>query len=183
MGKFNDYIKNVVLRSECSYKAPGDRPIHGMLGIFSEFGELHRSTDNVNMVEEIGDILFYVGILADHFNFADIIDEVIEAPRVPVSPAQKLNFDTSGIVNESGDMAGVLKTTIYGLDCNVCQLAEYTTNLVLELCCLLDYISVDVSAALDANGRKLAKRYPEKFAVDKHLTRDLDTERKALEGE
>ena len=92
------------------------RLLHGALGCITEGGELIEGLlgepDDVNIMEEVGDLMWYVGILLDE----------VSSRGYPI--------------------IDVLKTNI----------------------------------------AKLRKRYPEKFTEDAALNRDLDEERKVLEG-
>jgi len=62
---------------------PYMREIHGLIGVATEFGELHSAllaTDRTNIGEEIGDILYYLGIIADanHLSLEDCAVAMIE---------------------------------------------------------------------------------------------------------
>ncbi len=94
----NEYIKNA-LRTESPYQfsATGDvtpRLEHGVMGAVTETGELmaaikkskiyNRPLDRVNLVEEIGDVMWYFAILADELgvSFEEIWEKNINKLRL-----------------------------------------------------------------------------------------------------
>jgi hypothetical protein len=46
----------------------------------------------------------------------------------------------------------------------------------------MNYYSIDIKGSFDINIAKLKARYGDKFSSDKAINRDLETERKILEG-
>lgn len=81
-----EYIQNVK-RSESSHYHPiPSRILHGAIGCCTEAGEIldvmhkaifyERSLDRMNLKEEIGDLLWYIGILCDSCGWS--IEEVME---------------------------------------------------------------------------------------------------------
>lgn len=89
MNFFIDYIKKCILRVENTpieqmqkfvTDVPNARALHAAIGISTEAGELldgfkkalvygGREIDKVNIGEEIGDLMWYVGLLCDAYGY------------------------------------------------------------------------------------------------------------------
>jgi len=81
----SEYVK-AAIRTECSYNSADERLLHGAMGMITEAGEIidslkkhifyGKTLDKVNLVEEIGDTLWYIAILADELNMS--IEDIME---------------------------------------------------------------------------------------------------------
>jgi len=52
---------------------PYMRSVHGLVGVASEFGELYKALqvkDRIGVGEELGDMLYYMGLIADSHNLS-----------------------------------------------------------------------------------------------------------------
>ena len=54
---------------------------------------------------------------------------------------------------------------------------------IYRLVIIADYLQIDFEEILESNINKLKHRFPDKFSSEKALNRDLEGERKILEGE
>ena len=67
--------------------------------------------------------------------------------------------------------------------CNVSKLPRFLLNEIYQYILTIAYsYGVDIEDGLEKNIAKLKKRYPEKFDENLAVNRDLETERKILEG-
>lgn len=91
--KFTQF-QEMAKRLEVKYdgQGPDSRTSHLVFGIVTEAGELadcHKKTftgkplDRVNQREEVGDILFYLVLYCDHFNFT--LDDAMDATMKKLS--------------------------------------------------------------------------------------------------
>lgn len=89
-----------------------------------------------------------------------------------------------GIVTESGELFDQFKKHIfYGKPLDLVNLQEELGDLMWYIAILLDYLGISLEEIMAQNNAKLRARYPEKFTEDNALNRDLDGERKVLEGQ
>jgi len=173
-----EYIKEAVktestlnpLTKEVNERGLSSRTLHGVLGIQTELMELEvafRNMDAVNAVEEIGDVLWYLAILADEYDIREFDKEI--------------TVDDTAALNDILDM--VKRTLFYGKELDkelMIKFIKSNLNLFAEMCGDLD---VPVELAMKTNINKLAIRYPDKFKEEDAENRDLEAERKLLEKE
>lgn len=149
--------------------------LHMVLGMESEIEELISSVDEVNTLEEIGDIWWYLSNYANLNNYDIVIShftrkkfnallEIVSLTHVLIDStkkelAYKKPIDREKIQNTINELASFLN--------------DYTI-----------YMKVDLGTVFARNINKLYVRYPEKFneflALEEN--RDLITEYKTLEG-
>lgn len=88
-----------------------------------------------------------------------------------------------GMCTESGEFQDVLKKRLaYGKDVDYVNLMEECGDLLWYTALALDAIGYTMSECMQRNIAKLQTRYPQLFTPEQALTRDLDAERKTLEG-
>jgi NTP pyrophosphatase (non-canonical NTP hydrolase) len=159
--------------------------IHAGFGIITETAEVcdmlkrnlayGQKFDPVNVVEEVGDMLWYCALLCRAFN-------VKLADYFPLRP-----FPTDKIDLLALDMACVAAHVA----ASTRAWAEQGETLVephsfVKLISLADRVvrscGFTLEDAMVRNVAKLQKRYPDKFTPEQALNRDLVAEREALEG-
>ena len=87
-----------------------------------------------------------------------------------------------GCCTEAGEMLDQLKKHVfYGQPVDDINLIEEAGGLLWYLAVLSDALAAPLDEIMERNIAKLKKRYPDKFAPDAALNRDLDAERKVLE--
>lgn len=158
-----------------------DRWIHGVLGFVTEHQEFFAARDSVETVEEFGDLMWYVVLLADvaHVDLAEVM-ESIETPN-DLHDALTLTFETW--LARCADTGKRWK--YYNIPPSESALKETVTQLFLyarTFWFMRGSYGSDTSEALDRNIAKLKARYPEKFTTEAAANRDLAAERVALEG-
>ena len=134
---------------------------HACLGLVTEYHELGNAKDETNRREEQGDMCWYVA-LACHALDIDWPDFKLKATR----PLDDLVF-------ELADMGK--KWFAYGKRPTTAYVEAYLTMILAHI--------DDVPDAQRRNIRKLRARYPDKFAPELAIVRDLDAEREALRNE
>ena len=96
----------------------------------------------------------------------------------------ELMHSVMGVVTEAGELMDVLKRySVYGKEFDKVNLKEEYGDLLWYIALGCKYLDISMSAMMDANIRKLAKRYPDKFTKRDALSRDLGSERAELEAE
>lgn len=138
------------------------RLLHATMGVCTELAELIDGSGKVNFVEETGDVLWYLAIA----------DDVISWNGAPVPRANKPPIYWLGELND------VLKRHLfYGKDLDIQRLATAFCNIFLDLLDTLNGQGFTVEQAMEANIRKLEKRFPEKmFTAQAAIHRDVDRE-------
>jgi NTP pyrophosphatase (non-canonical NTP hydrolase) len=185
------------------------RLYHSSLGISTEAGEMDDAVkraliygkpfDRVNVLEECGDVLWYVAIGADAISLSmqqvasSAVDFTWERKdrslrlrkRVEGVGLEKLLWGTHGLVQQAAIFRGQvehLATAQYKLMDTVRDMMSYElagTYAALLVC--LDAVGYGMPRCAEANIAKLSKRWGAEYSDQKALFRNLDDERKVLE--
>lgn len=171
-----------------------DHLIHMALGVIGEFGELvdavkkvvvyDKPVDQTNLVEEIGDVLwYYAGMHAelgiDLKVSQDALAEVTIIPWGPGAPDLSLPFGKG--------RALVMLSALAAEACNeimedVSEAESQMQTLTAVIATTARILDVNLEEAMSLNIAKLKARYGDKFSAHAALNRDLGNERKVLEG-
>lgn len=88
-----------------------------------------------------------------------------------------------GLTTEVGELADSYKRMIfYGKRLDTINVEEEIGDILWYLALLCNSTGISLSKVMDRNIAKLKARYPDKFDSDKAINRDLDEERRVLEG-
>ena len=154
---------------------------HAILGIVSELNELEDATyndDNTNISEEICDILYYVVV---YCHYRGISLEEIEAEWESIKSQSCYRItkfdDIYRAVSKLSDYAK--KHIFYEREISD---EEEITNLSALLFWVAISHKVDLNVGFDRLINKLKIRYAEKFSAESANNRDLEAERRVLEG-
>lgn len=89
-----------------------------------------------------------------------------------------------GISTEAGELLDAYKKHFaYGKELDTVNVEEEIADIIWYVSNLCRLKNIDFEKALQRNIDKLKARFPEKFNQENALNRDLDVERKILEGE
>ena len=181
----------------CKELPTADHINHMCLGIVGEMGELvdqikkayvyGKAIDQVNIIEEVGDVAYYTAGLVQHFPaLADWLDsdelkqsinyEKLEVARKNVTRTILLN--TMSAANLAVDLM-MFADDDNLQDANAEQVAKALGTALFATAVLLD---VDLAEAFEVNIAKLAKRYGDKYSDYAAINRDIDAERAVLEA-
>lgn len=140
------------------------RLLHAALGICTELAELEEVDTVVNLVEEIGDVYWYLAIADDILSWQETIPY-------------------STVVEESamfylGEIQDVIKRHIfYGKELDTVRISTAFKGIAWHLLDDLNKQGLRVEDSWEANIIKLEKRYPDKFFDSKFaIHRDTDRE-------
>ena len=138
------------------------RLLHATMGACTELAELIDGRGVVNFVEEVGDVLWYIAIA----------DDVLHCIGTPFHYINKPPIYWLGELND------VMKRHIfYGKELDTERLATAINILYLDASTELDKKGFTLALAMEANIRKLEKRFPEKmFTAQAAIHRDVDRE-------
>jgi len=154
--------------------------IHMTIGMNTECTEILEAFkkpdfDFVNLVEEVGDLMWYVA------NYSKLHDLPLSETLVslPIKTAKERLEEIIICVGNLQDLDKKLFAYKKPYDANK-QFGFFIhlNNLILSFC---QITNIDFNKALKINIEKLRARYPEKFDVVSAVERDLDAERKILE--
>ena len=158
------------------------RVLHGLTGMCTESGEIldafkkhfwyGKELDKVNILEEIGDLCWYMAILTDalDLNFAELVEKAIAHND---SQDERPLFS---IVSEFNAICGGNLVTM--TTAGVPHMVEPLFFLVDEMIIEMDGKWEEIC---EVNIAKLTARYGDKFDAHKALNRDLETEREILD--
>lgn len=111
-------------------------------------------------------------------DFRSIAERMAHLPEI-----MRLQHGAIGCATESAELLDAVKKHIfYGKELDAANIKEEVGDLLWYVAIICDVFDFDMQNILDINIAKLAARYPEKFTKDAAINRDLDTERKILEG-
>ena len=184
--RFSEYV-SLAIKTESPLQPLGDisRLAHAIIGINTEIGEIYDGIENstkenidiVNMIEEVGDLYWYVAILLDSTDSVD--DKYVSTI---LKPTDTYTNSFSNIRNASNELLDILKKHLfYGKPLNYEKIVSISINIKLMLdiaSYLLGSTSIKV---MTKNIEKLSTRYPEKFSEYHAENRNLEEERKVLE--
>jgi NTP pyrophosphatase (non-canonical NTP hydrolase) len=173
-----------------------NRLFHSIAGISTEVGEIQKALyqvniDKVNVMEEIGDVFWYLAILSDELNTVEykqlLMNQVVS--KVNYSSSKRRNEDILFDISQTSfDLLDHSKKVMfYGKSLDlvfVISKAEYIIENLIELANNIsepNNIKVLMRLILSANLSKLKLRYPNKFSTFNAEVRDLDSERLKLE--
>jgi hypothetical protein len=158
------------------------RLFHGVLGVCTEIGELVISTDSINLIEEIGDISWYLAIISDvqGYNFGNLIN------RFTSDGFNKTNQQIiNKLVADSLDLLDKFKKAIY-YNAAIGNIDKLVENIFEGLAYLCINNGINIEEMLELNIKKLQDkkkgRYKNQvFNSDEAINRDVDNERQLLE--
>lgn len=196
------YVKNVLVTEARDFTAVVQRMseprnirlIHASAGITSEISELIVLTedlgtfvDRVNLMEECGDILWYIGIAADTLGKTEEICKKSEFVAKIVKHDDDLIdclFNASSHLSRlSGQLADLVikKAVFYGKTVDDGKIIDLLSRIHDQVEYTLHEAGYTIEQARERNIAKLKARYGEKFTEAAALERNLELERKVLE--
>ena len=193
--KFSEYIP-LAIRT-CKPLPFPDHINHMGLGVVGEMGEIvdqlkkayiyGKPLDQVNIVEEVGDVAWYVaGVLQFYPNLHSFIEsdelknsvnyeklaeaksEITRTILMNTMSAANLVVDMGILADEDGEPSD--------------EGEEVAKTLCMFLFATAVLLDVDLAEALEVNIAKLAKRYGDKYSDYAAVNRDIDAERAVLEA-
>lgn len=159
------------------------RMLHGLIGLCTESGELldamkkhlyyGKELDTVNMLEEIGDLCWYLAIICDVMGI-DFAEQVEKAKEYNDTQEERSLLTACAELNAV--CGGNLMTMV----------AQGQPHTITPLFLLIDELVIELDGKweeiCEKNIAKLEARYGDKFDAHKALNRDTDKEREILEG-
>lgn len=104
--------------------------------------------------------------------------------RMSSEEAIRLTHATDGICTEAGEIKDALKKYIfYGKELDKVNLIEELGDLYWYINIAQDVLGVTTEEVQQRNNAKLRARYGEKFTEEAAINRNLEIEKKALQGE
>lgn len=89
-----------------------------------------------------------------------------------------------GVCTEAGELLDALKKKVmYGKDIDYVNVKEEVGDILWYLAIILDETGSSFDEVMQVNIAKLKKRYPDKFTSEAAINRDVEAERKVLEGQ
>lgn len=145
---------------------------HMMLGMCSELDELEDAVnyrDKVNVREELGDCMWYVGNIA---NMLNIETTEIDNEALQYFPFQKNMFK---LCNE------IKRYIAYGKQIDNEKVKALVNNIIQGIAFNANNYQISFTDVLTRNIEKLRARFPDGFTEYDALNRNLDNERQILE--
>ena len=159
-----------------------------MLGVVTEVHEYLNATDEVNALEELGDLEFFVEAFAQVVDDVtgdrpDLSDDDMLAAAVKWAP---LDGDLMPAIQDTlHDLTNTVKRWVgYGKQpANLPELWKTAAFVAFAANQVGSHPTTDRQQVRAANVRKLLKRYPEgEFSQMRATVRDVEAEREAIQG-
>lgn len=181
---YSDFVRKLFNRCE----DPSKDYAHAVLGVVTEIHEYLNATDDVNALEELGDLEFFVEA------FAQVVADVTgERPDLSEDDMLAAAVEWAPLDH---DLLPAIQTTLHELTNTVkrwlgygkqpadlqeiWKTAAFVAFAANQAGC---YPTVDRQLVRSANVRKLLKRYPDgEFNQMRALVRDVEAEREAIQG-
>ena len=193
--KFSEYIP-LAIRT-CKSLPFADHINHMGLGIVGEMGEIvdalkkshtyGKQLDQVNIVEEVGDVAYYVaGVVQFYPNLYNFIgsDELKNSINYEKLAEAKSNTTRTILLNTMSAANLVVDMGILADEAGEpsAEGEEVAKILCMSLFATAVLLDVDLAEAFEVNIAKLAKRYGDKYSDYAAVNRDTDAERAVLEA-
>lgn len=174
------------------------RLLHAAMGVVTEVGELFEMLDKpeldlTNLREECGDAFWYCAIIVDElgWNLEELMirgSQGISGAIAQVSDEERRE-KVSIILAQSAKASSILldvmkKSVFYGKAFDSSKFKENTEELIAQMMILLHLGGFDIEESFDINIAKLQKKRFKggKFSEKEAIVRNLEEERKTLEG-
>jgi NTP pyrophosphatase (non-canonical NTP hydrolase) len=106
------------------------------------------------------------------------------AKRIADVDVNRLLHASMGLVTESAEFLDAMKKFIYyGKELDKINLIEELGDVFFYMSMACSVLGVSIEEVSQTNIKKLKKRYPVGFTEDSAINRDVESERKVLEGE
>lgn len=158
-----------------------EKLLHGVIGILTEMDEMLENYkddkfDSINIVEETGDIFWYLALLSRELNM-DTLCSSIEEP-IEKDPREIIIL----IIIDSLRLLDILKKKLYyNKEISDVIFTSLVKSIMVKLFNFVNVYNTDLGKILDTNIDKLRERYPDKFNSNLAINRNLENERKILE--
>lgn len=191
--------QQLALRTEKTPVFVGDLPrsrfAHGAIGICTEIGELQdalkkhiiygRDLDPVNIMEECGDIAWYIALVADAADLSLMPSETLYTQNTGALAGDLRKKELLDCAFLLGNENGWFQYACSRLETDGMPEQVQASNGIAALlhlgATILNACGYTWKDACERNIAKLAKRYGEKFSEFAALNRDLGAERQELE--
>jgi NTP pyrophosphatase (non-canonical NTP hydrolase) len=178
-------LSEKTLSEEFHIGAKTQNILHAVMGLATEIEELldnyahEDAMDSTNMLEEIGDLTWYVAII--HREYPDMLR--YENAKVTVTNRDN-PFDCVLDLNKSilKLMDMMKKKIFYNKPIPMVAFSNLTLLVETDIHWLAEYYNIKVEDICETNINKLKARYGDKFTSERAINRDLDTEREILES-
>lgn len=166
-----EYIKKATLTESLDkFKVDSPRILHAVIGVNTEVGELLLATNETNWIEEIGDVLWYIAVLADEIEASfDELNLLGQMEEADVSMVSLFSYANSAL-----DL--IKRGLFYGVELDQLGLARCIGVVLHLLKTMLEQEELTLEMAMDANIAKLTRRYGDKFTTEAAVHRDVEAE-------
>lgn len=147
-----------------------------------------------NILDQIKKNIFY-GKQIDEKTYKSNVCNLIAAtskldtnPQIYTLNSEEIKIDTRlfhgivGNITETVELTEALLDNIKTGETDVVNIAEELGDSFFYQAIIMDTLNLDQNQILERNVAKLKARFPEKFTTDNAINRDVEKERKILEG-
>ncbi len=159
--------------------------LHSTLGIVSEIAELQDAADETNVIEELGDIMWFAAL---GYHSRGVMFELPTAGNIErmskiISGDRWLSYMLDVMLVSAAELCSMVKARMfYGKTLDNSKALKHLGVIVGAVCAQCRYLGIEVGTVLELNQKKLRARFPEKFTETCALVSDLDAEPAVLEN-
>lgn len=154
------------------------RFLHGAMGLCTESGELLKSEDDANLIEELGDAMWYLNLCCDAIDIS--LDDLSDPVNMDDYPAG-IPDDQSLCVVCSEILDAAKRSVFYRNDDRMTTIQDQLEEAFFLIKLIAGDNLIDMKEVLELNIKKLEKRMPEGFNEKDVVDRDLKGERQIFE--
>jgi len=182
MNKIHEqYIKEVVKKYENQDKnKPEELKFHSLLGLISDFGELveaDMNNDRTNILEELGDVYYFLfqGVDAYEINLDDI--------DLGYTPKTIKGLGDANIIIEIAKIADYHKKNyFYGKSVDAEDIKKTYARIYYNLLVMFKKFGFTEIEVINANAKKLHARFGDNYDNEKAKNRDKTAEMEAMKN-
>jgi NTP pyrophosphatase (non-canonical NTP hydrolase) len=155
--------------------------LHAVSGIITELDELLDNhlvqEDSINILEECGDITWYLAIIGRELNleFPDV-----KSKQMP--DCSQMDFVLKMLQDSIKLLDFLKKKLYYNKPIDLDKFKTLSESIFTNLIFYTKFYKIDIEESFDINISKLKARYGDKFSSERAINRQLDIEREILEN-
>jgi len=158
-----------------------EKILHAALGLATEIEELlvnySGNIDHINVLEEIGDITWYLSVFYREY---PEIENIKVTTNLEVKTPQDLIMSMLKCILQIQDL--IKKKLYYNKPINQEVMNTLVATIDSDIRMYLSIYNLNIEEVWEKNIEKLRSRYGEKFSSERAINRDLETERTILES-
>jgi len=150
--------------------------LHCVLGMAGELGEIDQHTSKQNLIEELGDFMWYAAVLCS------VLELRLGKVMTPLTPISLKEGASSRLLCAVSTLVDKVKRKMfYNKELNEADVIGAVAQALAAVTSMAEASSLSMQTIAELNIRKLSTRYPGKFNVEDAIVRNLAAEKAVFE--